>query len=400
MKIGKSYKIFSLALLLGPAAEGVGFRLPNQDPEGIARGNAFVATADNPSAIYYNPAGITQLEGHNLSLGTYFITTGVDFTAPDGRTASTDSAVQAVPQVYYVYSPEESRWSFGMGVYAPYGLGIDWGKRTPFSTEAEEALLLYATFNPVVAYEVNDSLSVAAGLTINYSEVELQQALVPGGGGQFRFEGDDLSVGFNLGVLYQPHEQWSFGFNYRSSGEMDYNGRSRAGFPAPGPYQSTNASLQFPDNIDLGVSYRPTPDWNIEVNIDWTNWDRVNTSILEGTPFGNVPLPFEYESGFMYEIGVTRQLGEGYWISAGYIYSENSVPSETLSPTNPDSDLHLGSLGFGRRTEDWGWALAYHFAYNGGREVKGNTPTLAGESADGKYETLNHAFNASWHFKF
>src|SRR5215475_13415471 len=48
---------------------GVGSRIPNQDAEAIGRGNAFAATADNPSALYYNPAGITQLEGNNVQLG-------------------------------------------------------------------------------------------------------------------------------------------------------------------------------------------------------------------------------------------------------------------------------------------------------------------------------------------
>src|ERR1700728_1659134 len=81
-----------LAVLSLPAgdAKAVGFRLPNQDPEAIARGNAFVATADNPSAIYYNPAGITQLEGQNVSAGLYLISTAGKFEATSGATAETD----------------------------------------------------------------------------------------------------------------------------------------------------------------------------------------------------------------------------------------------------------------------------------------------------------------------
>jgi len=387
-------------LLLGSAAEGVGFRLPNQDPEGIARGNAFVATADNPSAIYYNPAGITQLEGSNISFGSYLITVGVDFTAPDGRTANTDSEVQAAPQVYYTYSPKESRWSLGIGLYAPYGLGIDWGSDTPFSTKAENGSLLYATFNTVVAYEASDSLSVAAGLTVNYSEVELQRSLLSGGIGEFSYEGDDLAIGFTFGLLYQPHEEWSIGLKYRSATKVNYDGRSTFGFSDEPLSQPTTADLTFPDNIDFGVSYRPTPNWNFEVNIDWTNWDRLNTSTFVGTAVGDAPLPFEYESSFFYEIGITRQLGSGYWISAGYIYAENSVPDETLNPLNPDADLHLGSLGFGHRGDDWSWAVGYHFAYNGGRTVRGNTPEPSGETANGTYETLNHALNVSCQFKF
>jgi len=71
-----------------------------------------------------------------------------------------------------------------------------------------------------------------------------------------------------------------------------------------------------------------------------------------------------------------------------------------LTPLNADSDLHIGSIGVGHRGEEWSWAVAYHFAYNGGRTVTGNTPSLAGESADGTYETLNQAVNVSCQYKF
>ena len=80
----KTYSFLRQTILLLPAiallpmsVHALGFRIPNQDAEATAKGNAFVATADNPSAIYYNPAGITQLEGthaqfglHNLSVNS------------------------------------------------------------------------------------------------------------------------------------------------------------------------------------------------------------------------------------------------------------------------------------------------------------------------------------------
>ena len=102
---------------MGPAA-AVGFRFPHQDPESIARGNAFVATADNPSAVYYNPAGITQLEGQHVSAGLYLASMGIDFDAAGGGSARAGSEVQFVPQLHYVLSPKESRWSFGLGINA------------------------------------------------------------------------------------------------------------------------------------------------------------------------------------------------------------------------------------------------------------------------------------------
>ena len=54
--------------LLGapPAARGAGFALVNQGTAGMAQGNAFVAEADDPSAIYYNPAGLNQIKQPTL----------------------------------------------------------------------------------------------------------------------------------------------------------------------------------------------------------------------------------------------------------------------------------------------------------------------------------------------
>ncbi|WP_193212467.1 OmpP1/FadL family transporter [Luteolibacter marinus] len=386
-----------LALASSPnLAQAVGYRLPNQDPEGIARGNAFVATADNPSAIFYNPAGITQLEGQNVSVGVYLISTDVSFRSAGGS-ASTETTPQAVPQIYYTWSPDESPLSFGLGIYAPYGLGIDYGRFTPFPTAAQDADLKYVSVNPVMAWEIAPCLSVAAGLTLNPSEVSLERriGLIPGD--EFQFDGNGYATGYNLGLLWQPLEEWSFGLNYRSATEINYKGRSiTAPVPPFGGGTPTQASLKFPAYIVGGVSYRPNDDWNFEFNLDWTDWDSVDDAVFLGTFGGSQVFPFRYKSSFMYEFGITRQLGNGYFASIGYIFSENSVPDQTFSPLNPDSDLHLGSIGFGHRGECFGWAAGYHFAYNGGRTVNGNyNPTV-----DGEYETFNHALNLSVRYSF
>jgi len=86
-----------LTLLLPGRLFGLGIRLADQDPYATARGNAFAATADNPSAIYYNPAGVTQLEGLQGRLGMYAITLGSTYTAPGGARHDTEDEFEAVP---------------------------------------------------------------------------------------------------------------------------------------------------------------------------------------------------------------------------------------------------------------------------------------------------------------
>ena len=392
------------------AANAVGFRLPNQDPEAIARGNAFAATADNPSAIYYNPAGITQLEGQTVSAGLYLISADIKYEAPTGETAQSRRAFQPVPQFYYVNSPKDLPLSFGLGVYVPYGLGMNYGDNSPFRNVAQNGNLLYATVNPVIAWKITPELSIAIGPTINYSKVDFNQGLSDalGPNNQLHFVGDDYAFGFNAGARWQPCDMWAFGVNYRYGTDMNYKGHSSTSVPAA-PFgfnigTPASASIHFPQFVAGGVSFRPTENWNIEFDVDWTDFDSDKQITFHGTtPFGPIPnFPLNYQSSLMYELGVTRQLGNGYFVSIGYIYSQNSSPNQNFNPLIADSNLQLGSIGFGHHGQRWGWAASYTLAINPSRQVAGSSfdTGAPGTSVNGTYHTINNALNASVSLKF
>src|SRR5208282_4193280 len=193
-----------------------GFRLADQDAFATARGEAFVATADNPSAIYYNPAGITQLEGNNLRAGIYGIYLDPSFGPPNsGNTYHSSDNLAAVPQFFYTYTPEKLPLSFGLGVFAPYGGSMDWPDGTGFRTVATQGDLTYLTLNPVVAVKLLPNLSFGAGVMVNYVDMDLEQGLrpsyLPPAINFFRFKGDGWSVGYNLGLHWQPIDKISFG---------------------------------------------------------------------------------------------------------------------------------------------------------------------------------------------
>ncbi len=392
---------FCVLLFHANHAGAVGFRLPNQDPEAIARGNAFVATADDPAAIYYNPAGITQLDGQNASAGLYLISASTKFESPTGATGQTRSEFQAVPQFYYVDAPKDFPLAFGVGVYVPFGLSVDWGSSPPFRNVAQNGSLLFATVNPTVAWRITPELSVAVGPTINYSRVDFNHGIaVPGD--QFHFVGDDYSFGFTGGVLWQPCQYVSFGANYRYFSDMDYKGHSTA-YPYPFPSAETTASLKFPQSVDGGISFRPTTNWNIEFDLDWTDWQVEKQATFQNIAGGgSATLPLNYKSGFMYDFGVTRMLPKGYFVSIGYIYSENSSPNQYFDPLIPDSDLHLGSIGFGHKGAHWGWAASYTLAINPSHHVSGSAfdGGAPGALVDGTYHSMNNALNASISLKF
>jgi long-chain fatty acid transport protein len=405
--------------LAPPLIHGAGFDLPDQDAFVIGRGMAFVATADNPSAIYFNPAGITQLKHSNLRLGVYGLDIDETYKSPAGNTYRNENQLHAVPQFFYTYGLEDLPLSFGLGVYSPYGLSSHWPQDTGFRTVATEGRITYETINPVVAWQIIPSLSVAAGLTVNYCDMDLRQGLFwptqPYDG--FDFKGDGWAAGYNLGLLWKPLEKISFGVSFRSPTSIDLKGNTTAYnnvvVPYPPPYtipafshaSAANANFSFPLNAIVGVSYRPTPKWNLEFNADYTDWDTLGTvTVKQSTPFpilpANVPLTLNWQSSWYYEFGATRYFDNGWHVSAGYIFNENSVPDAHYEPIVGDLDRHFLSIGTGFKGKQFDFDIAYQFGYGPTRTVSGSALSAAGQSADGQYDFISHAIAISVGWRF
>jgi long-chain fatty acid transport protein len=142
---------FTAALngLMPEMASAAGYYLPNQDAFATARGNAFVATADSAAAVFYNPAGMTQLEAPQAQVGVYSIVLGNTATVKGEKTEA-EREIQMVPSLYYVM-PLNDRLSFGFGVNSPYGLGTDWGRHSNMSPVVTETRLLFASTTSAVS---------------------------------------------------------------------------------------------------------------------------------------------------------------------------------------------------------------------------------------------------------
>src|ERR1700722_2059141 len=286
----KTGLLLILSVLSPAVVFGLGIRLPDQDAFATGRGEAFVATADNPSAIYYNPAGITQLDGQNARAGFYGIYLNDHFSGP-GTSLDTKDSVQLAPQLYYTYGFQDVPLTLGLGLYAPYGLSIEWPENAPFVGLGKKGSLDYLTLNPVIAYKILPTLSIAAGPTLNYANLNLRQE--PVSGFELNFRGNGVTPGFNGGILWQPVEKWSFGASYRSETRINFSGDTSAtGIGTTG----STANVPFPQYAVAGVSFRPTPKWNFEVDADWTDWHAFKSVGLSATPIGPPGLTFNWES--------------------------------------------------------------------------------------------------------
>jgi len=395
-------------LVTPPNAFSLGIRIVDQNAFATGRGDAFSATADNPSAIYYNPAGITQLDGLRFELGAYGISleSSVNPALPDAANVDTKFEYQAAPQFYLTYKLPAAPVAMGLGVYAPFGFGLEYPDNVPFRTLAKKGRIEYVSINPVFAIELTKTLSLAVGGSVNYARTKLARGIVTLGD-EFLFEGEGVGYGFNAGLLWQPHRMHSIGIMYRSAVQLDFSGHSRVRIPSfsvPTPFGPFNVprfesendadlDFDFPQTVVLAYSFRPTPDWNLEFDLDWTDWDSLDTLLLRQTS-GDVAVPFNWQSSFLYEFGVSRKLPRNFILSAGYVYSENSVPNASFNPLIPDSNRHILSVGIGQVCDRFDWHLAYQYAYGPHRRIEN------GSLGDGVYRFQSNALTFSVGYRF
>ena len=197
-------------------------------------------------------------------------------------------------------------------------------------------------------------------------------------------------MSYNLGVLYKPHEKVSLGVSFRGPTTVHIDGYTETQMaevlPSPA-YSSAEAHLPLPLAMMCGVSYRPTPKWNIEFDAAYTDWSTLGTvTVNQSAPVTalgipqHVPLIFDWQSSWYYELGATRYLGKNWSVSAGYIFNQNSMPDSHYNPAVADLDRHFLSVGAGFKIKRYDFDIAYQLGLSGTRTVSGGTP------ADGRYE--------------
>lgn len=375
------------------------------DATAMARGGAFTATADNPSAVYYNAAGLSWLDGTQFLSNAFAVSLHYDFEGENGRD-NIARTVHPVASFFLTHNFEDNPFAVGYGVYVPWVLVTDWGRRSNFNVFEPEFPLgfglpyfidvLNIRQHVVVAYEVSETLSVAAGVNYDTTEIVAKTRAVD-------YEADDEMIGYSLSLMWRPNEKHSFGLTYLSETKAAFSGRSTYLGREGGLLDFDGGSnFIFPDSVTFGYSYRPSEKWNFEFNLDWTDWDDVDELEMLGIELFGITFPrplrgyeVQWESSFMYKFGATRYFDNGWSLSAGYQFVENAIPDESLLHIIPFSERHYFSFGVGRQTEHWTFQFAYEFTYDPGRKV-----TDGEYNTNGEFKVNSHAVGLSACYKF
>jgi long-chain fatty acid transport protein len=346
-----------------------GFRLPEVDSAAMGMASAFVGQADNPSAVWYNPAGITQLDGTMISGGVTGIYPELTHENTDGTTDVSKRNLH-LPFQFYATHKLNNDIGIGFGINNPFGLATDWSNTSSTRYVATYSSIVTTEFNPSIAYKLNNDLSVAFGIAYLQLRATLEKTtfLGPLGDRNFRLSGDGDGWGVNAAVKYDFSETLHAGLSYRSRIKVDIDGTAElTGGPFAG---SGSTSLTLPDMIQVGVSYKASDALTLNADLEYTLWSTYDTlTIKSDVPAFNKTEEHQWKDVACLRIGGQYKLSDRWKVRAGYLYDQNPVNEEHFETRIPDSDRQGFSIGAGYTTGNITIDAAYMYLLFNNRTI-------------------------------
>lgn len=365
-------------------AGAAGFALIEQSASGL--GNAFAggaASAEDASTIFYNPAGLTLVQGRQLVVGLHAIrpsakfnnqgstTVGGPLTGGNGGDAGDWGFV---PNLYYAMDISPG-FKFGLGINAPFGLKTQYNAGWVGRYQAQKSEVKTVNINPALAYKVNDTVSLGAGISAQYIRAELTKAidfstvclgtLGPGPctalglnvpqtrDGAVKLTASDWSYGFNLGALFQVNPATRIGLAYRSkvrqklSGDAGYS-NVPAAFAASPTFTNTGAkaNITLPDSLSLSALHQVDSKWAIMGDVTWTRWSEFNELRIrfDNGAADNVT-PENWRDTYRVSLGTTYQYNDAWKIRGGIAYDRTPVTDAFRTARIPDNDRTWLAVG-------------------------------------------------------
>jgi len=401
------FKTIAIVLALAGSANAAGFRLSEQDARANGMGNTGVAVADNPAAVWYNPAAITGLEKTNVSLGSVMVLPQMEHT--QGTTADRIKNKVHVPPHFYATRKLNNKFSVGLGVLAPFGLSTEWDKVNSLTREVatkSEIQAVYSNLN--VAYKVMDGLSVAAGASYVQLDATMNKKIEIGTTNieqKLKGDGTGTGTGYNVAAKYD-WKKWKFGASYHSKVKVDVDGKINlpySGTLANPPFSKVSSSnrdastkITLPDTFQFGVAHQCTPDWLWTAEADYSNWTTYRRLIIDWTNNNGVAERSiddkKWTSTWAFRLGGEYKVDENWKLRVGSFYDINPVKEDYFETRVPDSDRLAFSFGAGYTkgniTVDASYLYLRFVKRTIDNSLQDNGATQTNTSLNGKYTSV------------
>jgi long-chain fatty acid transport protein len=445
-----SLAVAAVAVLTPLPASASGFQLVEQNGSGL--GNAFAGQAAgvrDASAVFFNPAALTRLEGKAFAISVNPIGVSTEFadqgsTAPNVPGLPFPAAFEPgnggdaggwtpVPSVYLSWQAAEQVW-VGFGASVPFGLTTDWASDWLGRFHALKSEVMAINLNPTVAFKLGDSISIGAGADYQRLEATLTQGIPYGGlafagaaaivgpqvaaagivpqlgsagmarEGSVSIEGDNWAWGFNAGVLVELGEGTSVGVSYRSEVEHDLEGDATFDnaptFATDGPLgpigSALNAnfssgpvttSITLPATLSVAAAYE-TEKYELLADWTWTGWSSIEDLTIDRVSGGELSsVALQFEDTWRAGLGVNLKLNDKTKLRLGTAYDKAPVQDEYRTPRLPDHNRVWVAGGFELKLTERS-SIDVGYAHIFVEEASSNLPNMEGADSTPKGDLI------------
>ncbi len=388
-----------------------GFQINEQGSKAMAMGGAFTGLANDVSAIYFNPAGITQISGTNFLVGTTLISPSASFRGPFPLITETKMEKQLFTPIHFGITHQvNDKLHLGFSVNNNYGLGTKWDKEWVGKFMAVETNIRTFFFTGVASYKVSDILSLGFGYSFAYGDVLIGKKanLSPFNAEAYlELNGNGTGSGFTAGLLLIPSKAISIGLSYRSEVRIDFAGDATAtGAPKQYdgllPHGDIEAPLTTPSNITLGVAIKPNKKLTFTADyqyVGWASYDKLEVTFNDYTfPDGTNTTASvrDYNNTFIARAGIEYLFSKSLALRAGVLYDKNPIDDSKVDPTLPDADRLGFNAGIGYKlSKNLSVDLAYMFLRFDERKITNSEESYSGIS--NSIAPMNGVYNSSAH---
>jgi len=431
--------VCGLILAQAGLAHAAGFNLYEAGARATALGGAFTASADDGSALFYNPAGLSFQSGINVNLNFMPVNPRFKFSEvttdySEGSTAEAAHKSYLIPGAYYTNSNND-RVAYGVGVYAPFGLGVEWmdpyqfvGRFVSYDVDIKT---VYVT--PAVSFKVGEDLAIAIGADIAGQELSLERITPHPTLGvnaiDTHIEGSSkLNVTPTVGIMYRPTDKLSFGFMYHHEKTMDYEDQeiSMSNLIQPGQpgyswshtlltglnggtatdelHPSISSEFSLPSIMGFGAAYQVTERVRAEANYVHFGWSAFQNLALDfDVDALDQEIVFNYEDSWQARAGLDIvAIEDRLKLMLGYVYDNTPQPLSAVSPLLPDSDRNDYSIGLQLREGPWEFTACWMTVISEERTTLENGEPANEDSAYpiGTYKSVANIFGAGIGYHF
>jgi len=383
--------LVSFLILATASLFGNGLNLNSLGSKALSMGGAFVGLANDFSAIYWNPAGITQFDSAYFG---FYLTDVI----PNGSYSFLLAKVDTSFTKHYIsgmaafYRPLAENIFGGIGVYVPSGLGSEWKGEDLRNLTAGKTLewmskIAVITFSPAIAYKFSDRFSAGATLNINYGMMDLKTSAKSD---QYSDSSTGWGIGATIGIKAKPTDNLSFGLTFKTSSKISFEGSAKMealkaysylGVPKESDLER---DITWPIWIGGGIAFKPVEKLTLTADLQWTKWSDVDVvktdyqstawkMLFALTPEKEEELYFYWDDTLQIRFGLEYLLKENIALRAGYYHDPAPAPDDTMNILLPIFTNNVITVGIGYKSGKMNIDFGFEYLMGGERDV---TPSL------------------------